>query len=537
MSRSTTEEEEYKRLRGYLNPAISGPNTNAILHALASSVSVKLVNNVEFVHDQIYIASAVDRYLDQRLSDYGLNRPANVGLSDDIFRDVGISVVNRKQVRDLILSLLTTMFGEETTRATAHNSTFEPYQLQAGDTLRVRFDGQDPVNINFSIEQFTNINTATAQEVADAITKELRRQGKTGSAFAKDDGLGPFVTIISNTSGPSSSVTVTGGRAQNALKFDQIRGTTGTTSTQWTVTQVAGGALRFTWTGGSDPSVGKCAIGDYVNIYGTSFSLVNRGTFTITNIQGGVAGQSYFEIVNPNGVSEVVVQGTNDAVLFFFPFRNTISTKNRYAAVYQTEQRLLQIFMPATTKVVRRDRIGSAHLNDNYVSGTVTGFGPYIYDLGQAYTVSDVATLTTASLGPDSSKVIQVANSSSFPDTQGHLIIGYGTSHQEGPVPYLARPSNGSILINPSYNIKNIHPVGTDVCFISRNGPVQISQDGTDYPFYITGTADGRAYAQDLINTVVATGIKVVVTILYPSDEGLSKYFTEYSEKTLIWGD
>jgi len=537
MARNTTEEEEYKRLRGYLNPAIRGVNTDAILHALASSLSVKLVNNVEFVHDQVYIATAVDRYLDQRLADYGLNRPSNVGLSDDIFREVGISVVNRKQVRDLIMDLLTTMFGDESTKATSQSSQFEPYSLQDGDSLIVKFDGQDPVTVNFSSDQFSNINTALAQEVADSITKELRRQGKTGSAFVKDDGLGAYVTVLSNAAGPSSSVVILGGRAQNELKFDEIRGTTGTVSTQWTVTQVSGGALRFTWSGGSDPSVGKCAIGDYVNIYGTSFSLVNRGTFTVTAVQGGAISQAYFEIVNPNGIAEIVVQGTNDAVLFFYPFRNTLSTKNRYAAVYQTEQRLLQIFMPATTKVVRREREGSAHLNDNYVSGAVNGYGPYIYDLAQPFTISDVATLTTNQLGPDSNRVIQVADSSLFPDTQGYMILGYGTSHQEGPIPYLARPSNGSIIINPSYNIKNVHPVGTDVALIAVNGPVKLAQDGSDNGFYLTDVVSGRVYAQELINTVVATGIKVVVTILYPDDIGLSKWGTEYSEEKYVWGE
>lgn len=536
MARKTTPEEEYKRLRSYLNPAIKGPNTQAILESIASSVSASLVNNVEFVHDQLYIATATDRYLDQRLADYGLDRPSSVGLSDDIFREVGISVVNRKQVRDLIMSLLTTMFGDETTKATSKSSTFEPYSLQDGDTLSFRFDGQESITVRFTTDQFTNISAATAQEVADAITKELRKQGKSGSAFSKDDGLGPYVTIISDTAGPSSSVVVTGGRAQNVLKFDKIRPTTGTSSTQWTVSK-EGGFLRFTWSGGSDPSVGKTAKGDYVNIFGSGFDSLNQGTFTLENVQGGIVNQAYFEIINPNGVAEIVTQGSNDAVLFFFPLRNTLSTKSRYAAVYQTEQRVLQIFMPATTKVVRRDRLGAAYLNDNYVSGLVSGFGPYLYDLNQPFTISNVATSASTSLGPESSNVISVSDSSQFPDQQGFLILGYGTSHQEGPVPYLARPSNGSILINPSYKIKNVHPSGTDVALVAVNGPVQIAQDGSDYPFYLTDVASGRKYAEALIDTVVATGINVIVTILYPGSEGLSKWSTEYDDKTYIWGE
>lgn len=669
-------QDEYKRLRQFLNPAIRGKNTDAILYSIGSATQY-LTSSVQAVHDQIYISTATERYLDQRLADYNIIRPANVGLSDDVFREIGISVINRKQVRDLINAILLAVFGAETTNATARSSTFEPYNLIDGDTLSMQFDGGEVLTVTFTSDQFTNINSATAQEVADAITKSLRKQGKKGSAFAKDDGQGAYVTLISDTVGPSSSVTVTGGRAQNVLKFDRIRPTTAGASTQWTVSQISGGSLRFTWSGGASPSVGKVQVGDYVNIYGSSFSYANRGTYNVTSVKSGVVGNAYFEIYNPNGIPETVVQGTVDSVLFFQPLKSTIISRQRYAAVFQEEARLLEVFIPATTKVVRRDRIGSAHLHEpiqttttfdpgknqmsdisvpvpalisdgqyliidalgyayyvyfdntggnltdpapvgrigvrvdisssttandvavalasalsgtgqiaaakpsgssvracNTITGAVaaasnvdvngltvstfqvgsdssttttsvpdpTAFlsgqeGPYIYDISQPFVISSVGTVSTQEYNPDTGRVISVNDASSFPDNQGLLILGYGTSHQEGPIPYLARPSSGSLLLNPSYRIKNIHPSGTDVALIAQSGPVNISKDGTDYPFYITDVVAGRLYVEDLINMVSATGINVMITILYPGDVGLGKWGTENSEKVYIWGD
>ena len=532
-----TEQNEYNRLRSFLNPAIKGPTTEAVLTALAKGTGY-LVDSVEAASEQIYIATASERYLDQRLSDYGLVRPASVGLGDEVFREIGIGVINRKQVRDLMEELLMAIFGDEATNATSRSSTFEPYNLDDGDTLILSFDGQPNSTVSFNTTQFQNISAATAQEVADAITRDLRKQGKTGRAFAKNDGVGGYVVLISDTSGPSSSVSVLGGRSQNQLKFNSIRPTTAGSSTTWAVSQVAGGKLRFTWIAGGNPGIGKIRVNDYVNIYGTAFNPENRGTFNIQSFKGGTVGNAYFEIDNPNGTSQTTAQGTVDGILFFFPATQTISSKNRYAAVYQSEASLLEIFIPATTKVVRRDRIGSAHLHDQTDSLSLlpNQEGPYIYDVSQPFVISTVGTTSNTSYNSDVGRVIFVNDASTFPDSEGFLVIGYGTSNQEGPVPYIARPSNGSLLLNPSYRIKNNHPTGTDVALISRNGPVVISKDGTDFPFYITDVVSGRVYAQDLINTVAATGIKVVVTILYPNSIGLGKWGTPTDEKVAIWG-
>lgn len=528
-------EDEYKKLRSYLNKVIRGKNTDAILRSVASGPA-HLVDNVEAVNDSLYIVSARERYLDQRLGDKGVVRPAEVGLSDEVFREIGIEITNRKQVRDLVHQLLRILYGEIFTRATSVSQEVENFQLAEGDNLIISFDGQDPVEISFSAGQFSNISSATAQEVADAITKSLRKLGANGAAFTQEDGNDLKVVLVSSTDGPSSSIRVLGGKAQNALKFDEIRPTSGDASTQWTMTQEAGGTIRATWTGGADPSLGVVKIGDYVTIYGSSFDLANQGTFTIVDAKGGTIGNAYVEFENPNGISEIVVQGTVDGMLFYNPKIRTLISKERYAGAFQTSPRTLEVFMPATTKIVRRNRNGAAHI---YESGSSNEGqeGPYIYDTEQGFVIGEEAALTTEELNVSSDSILFVDNSSQFPDEQGNLIIGLGTSHQEGPVPYISRPSDQTLRINPSYKFKNNHPIGTDIALIAQNSPANPDKDGTDYPFYLTDSVAGRIYAEQLINEITATGIVVIIYILYPSDIGLGKAGDqENSEKYYIWG-
>ncbi len=532
---ATTIAKQKERLRQYLNPSIRGPNVDNVLESLASGAA-HLIDNVEAINNQLYIVKASGRYLDARMADSEITRPDNIGLSDEVFREIGIEVVNRKQVRDLIGHILEIMYGEEFSRATASATEIEPYALEDGDTLIIQYDDGEQLEIPFATSQFTNIGAATAQEVSDAITKNIRKIGGRGSALAKDDGVGGYVMLISETIGPSSTIKVLGGKAQNKLKFNTIRPTSGAATTQWTLTQVSGGKIRATWTGGPNPSLGRVVVNDYTTIYGTAFNSLNRGTYTISKVQGGIISEAYVEYENQNGVPEVVVQGTDEAFLFFNPTRSTLSTKQTFAAIYQTESRLLEVFMPATTKVIRRERQGAAHLHETGASET-DQYGPYIFDIEKPYIIGAEECFTQQVVDSNSEMIILVDDSSEFPDESGNLVFGFGTSKEEGPVPYISRPSGGSLMINPSYRFENIHEIGTDIALIDKNYQYAPTKDGSDYPFYITDTVSGRFYAEDLINSVAATGINVVITILYPGDIGLGKWSTVNSEREYVWGD
>jgi hypothetical protein len=147
--------------------------------------------------------------------------------------------------------------------------------------------------------------------------------------------------------------------------------------------------------------------------------------------------------------------------------------------------------------------------------------GPNMYDLTQPFTVSYIHTTLTQELDANSPGVFTVANAVDFPNSPGFLIFNYGDINQEGPVPYIARPSDNTLLLSPIYTIKTPHPPGTSVFLVASNAPAVITPDGLNYPFFITDVVSGRVYAQDLIQSVAATGISIIFTILYPSAIGL----------------
>ena len=475
-------EESKKLIRKFLNPLIQGPNTEAIIEALSKGGG-DLIHNVKAVHDNLYVVSASGRYLEQRFADKGLTKPAGLGLDDDTFRQLGLEVSNRKQVKDLINNILEIIYGNEYTRGQVAAEMVEPYQLSDGDTLTIQFDDNGSELIEFKSSQFVSISNASAQEVADAITKQLRQKGSEGFAFVKNDGLGNYVSVSSPSSGPSSSIKVLGGRAQNVLRFPKIRLTTGDFSTQWTIQTGASGVVRMTWTAGANPSLGKVVAGDYVNIYGSGFFPENQGTFVITKVKGGLVGNAYVEFSNPFAINQTQIQGTSEGVLFFEPTRRTILSNINYAAAFQTEQNVLEVFLPAITRVVRRERIGAAHVIENppfTLNSDVDSYGPYVFDLTKPYKISKESTTTTSVTNFSSGNIMNVSNASEFPDQAGFICLNYGTDKEEGPIPYLGRPSNQSILLSPAYKFKNSHPANSDVSLVgitSAYSPDLIGRD------------------------------------------------------------
>lgn len=528
------QKEAYELLRKFLNPTIQGPNTDAILKAMSMGAA-DLIYNAKAVHDNMFIMTAEGRFLDRLLADRNFRRPGQVGLSDDDFRSLGVEVTLRKQVQDLISKILDITYGYEYSRSFTASQEAEPYSLKDGDTLKVKFDDNEEFIIKFDTSQFDQISQAKAREIADAITRTLKAKGHDGFADVKNGGNGDYVVIVSPTIGPASSVTVTGGRAQNELKFPNIRQTTQIAGTQVTLSQGSGGSIRATWTGGSSPGFGKVRPKDYVNVYGSGFSFENIGSFEITASSGGSVGNAYVEWKNPQGGAETVTLSDEKDLMFFEPFRNFISSKPTFAAAFQTQNKVLEIYLPALTRIVRRDRMDAAYLADSTPPNAQEQAGNFIYDTEQNFVLGDSFTHTTKTIEPSMNGLLEVDDSTYFPDSLGYLVLGVGTAKQEGPVRYLNRPSAKTLRIDPSYRFKYNHGPNTDVNIVSKNAPIIPDPSGADYQVYLTDMAGGRLYAQEIIDMVTATGITLIFTILYPGEEGLGGWLSESEDGKKQW--
>jgi len=99
-----------------------------------------------------------------------------------------------------------------------------------------------------------------------------------------------------------------------------------------------------------------------------------------------------------------------------------------------------------------------------------------------------------------------------------------------------------TLLLDPSNEFKFDHEIGADLTLMSSRNAYQPALDGSDYPFYVTGVAEGRVFAADVIEAITALGINIEILIVYPSDKGLGNEGgsdgneTPVSDKVTVWG-
>lgn len=740
--------DKVKALRQYISNFIQGPNVDALLGALGDSLDSMEQLSIA-VNDQLTISTASGAYLDKRLSELGITRPAELGMDDLAFRKMGIQINAQKQVTEAIHTVLATFYGEEAVRAYTTSGMAAPYYLEANDDLIIQLEDGNTLTLTVNPEEFININEATAEELADVITRLVRSFGYDSYALVytdNDTGL-KYIRLFGGAKGPYSLIQVLGGKLQNKLEFPEMRGTyipnLISNPISWEVTRTTGSTHRFRWVGGPQPALDKIIIEDSVMIYGTQFASMGiEGTYTVTGVRPPQptvdVAAGYFEIEiegssllksslpdqlpppnTPTSTFSIILQQAYyEDMKFFLPKKNTPYAKQRYALAWEPSYQLLKVYMPATTKVVKRDIIGSSHLhllyqkgefngsfgnveilsersfrypqngydvialggtatigaesfdieyafredfmttivlspvegNEHNLTGTLDGFGrlianevvaisipdmavddatnpyngPYIIDPAANYTLTDqFVKLREQVLGGQSKNTILVQGT--LPNQAGKLLFSLNSDIEEGPVNYLATQTsqdalpiginsisqygttvtvtttsshgvtegdqvyisgtvnfNGTwvvttvpsssvykftktpaatlfettgysttiidgvlstIVLDPSYVFKNTQPIEADITLISDDKAYEPRADGTDYGVYVTGTAEGQAFAEKLIKQITALGINLEIVIVYPDDIGLgneggsaSVLTPPTSDKLFVWG-
>ena len=507
-------------LRQNLNPAIGGKFTNALLSALASGDDTNQAN-ILAAKDQLFIMTASGQYLEALMAQLGIIKPAGTGIDDDTFRQMGIQITANKLVSNIFLDVLETFYGSDAVRANVLSGNPETYALADGMTLNILVDVNPiPLVVTFQSSDFNNIGVATAEEVANVISRTAFDSNYSLTSFSfKNLNNENYVQLFSGTRGPKSSITVVGGSAQNILQFPTPSLSVPQVGTQFSISFV-NEFTRFTWTGGPSPNLNFLKIGDYVNIFGTEFNLSNQGTYTIQDVQPGPVGSAYFDIINPISSPQSPVTLADGDLTFFTPTKTTIQSQPRYASVYEVNSHEVVVLVPATTTIIRRSLIGAWHLNPS-VLGTLFQ-GSYIFDPKSGFAISKNSTTLTTAINTGVNPIIFCNNTQNFPNSQGYLVFDFGNSKQEGPVKYLSRPSGGSLLLDPAYKFKNNHSVNSNVTLLSTTYPYSPRTDGTDYQAYVTGTSSGRIAAENLIASLAASGIFLNVIIIYPAGPGLT---------------
>jgi len=144
------------------------------------------------------------------------------------------------------------------------------------------------------------------------------------------------------------------------------------------------------------------------------------------------------------------------------------------------------------------------------VNLTLPGYeGHYLHDPDAAWQITGQRGILGEIINAtDMKNALLMNDTSGIPDTTGSLVFDFGGQLEEVPVPYLGRPNNSVLLIDPTYIFTKDHAIGAVVNYV--NEPAIVPEtDGDDYAIYLAGTRSSIEIAQGLIRQIVAAGVVV----------------------------
>jgi hypothetical protein len=358
-------------VRKFFNPAFLGkPNWEGLIEGLNTGNSA-VVNTVNKLFDQFYVSSASGKYLSIRASNNGIAKPTALGLVDDAFRTLAITIVNDKLTQNANLDLLEIIYGPQAVRANISSALYEPFTLFDKATLNITVDGHLAVPVVFLWTDFVNPLMATATEVCAAINKAFVQYKSNAFAVEYQDleTNETKVRIFSGTLGLRSSIEVTSGSAQSALQFDALLynsiDNTLSPSTQVTITDLPLNKASITFSTASTKVLSifqNVVAGDYINILGSEFSLNNRGSFPIESITT-ISGVRKVTINNKVAVTETVSPISSNSLSIWRPTTKQIYDSSNYALL-SNKLGQSRVSLPVNTEIVVRDRSNGAYLSN-----------------------------------------------------------------------------------------------------------------------------------------------------------------------------
>jgi hypothetical protein len=389
-------EDDDNPLRRFLPPQYRYKTAWEALIAAINDADKFVRSNAYSAFDQLFLSSAIRPYLFQRAADYGVQYPAQVGMSDNLFRKLAIKSTAKKLVHQALLEILEVFYGEDAVRAVVMSGLNQPYNIRSGDSVSFLFDDREAVTVTFNAEDFSNIAVASAGEVAAVMTRAFRAAGLAAYASSKPNDPGYAVKVYSGALGLLGSVQVTGGMAQNALQFP-TRIPLFTTPLPspvplWSAQRVSQDEFRFTWNRSYVPStLIDIEIGDYVLLDFVNASTL-RGSYEVMDVHfdvdpttGDPIGVMWFSIT-PSATFPIalalgsapvpITQTSVDEIIFYRKVRQTVVQNINPSYIAQYGARGVDVIFPATTQAVDRGPTNAAYPHLAATVGSGIAFSP-----------------------------------------------------------------------------------------------------------------------------------------------------------------
>jgi len=356
------------------------------------------------VFNQLYLYTATDSFLNTRAANVGVNKPYKLGLSDESFRYLAISVSNQQIIEEAFLNIADILYGKESVRAYHKAGGPGPYRLYDGMTLTIGVDGGSLQTVAISSERYVNIAQATTQELAADLTIEFEHAG----IKAVPLNINNTLYIYIKSKGLASSLTIAGGTLLTAVPFE-AGGTPFFYQNPNTYESIfsIGADHNYTWHV-SNPSTGVVRFeshaqdhvthpfhfheiypGDILNITGPVFPASVCGSWVISDVNQYYSGSNLYSYIDikstATGLPSTIVQSIVES---FVVVKNvTINCYNDtgWVAVNPSSGEA-NISIPSTSKAVQRSPNNGAYLNTPYTCETNLSLVQY-KNQGQSYAI------------------------------------------------------------------------------------------------------------------------------------------------------
>ncbi len=189
--------------------------------------------------------------------------------------------------------------------------------------------------------------------------------------------------------------------------------------------------------------------------------------------------------------------------------------------------------VPSATSFTVETPDYAMYLANATIDATVTGFaqvadnevpGPYIYSPDEGFSITDIATLTTTNIFAGTKYkhiVVTTGEAADFPDEEGWIVFGFGTAQQLGPVKYVGREDSNTLILDYGIVFPQNLGIGTSITLLDSKSPFVPVDPVEVGSLYITDSSSGRVAAIQTLDSLMAAGLTIRKTVVYPGDIGL----------------
>lgn len=357
----------------YLNIRNPDEDTKLFLPSLYEAIDVtnqSIMDSAEEASKQLFIATASGRYLINLGASEGFVVPVDAGVDIDAFRDIVPAVVSTpKQVTDTIVNLIGIFYDKTRIRPFITAELPEPYSFTDGDTILITTDAAT-VSVGIFDSLLDDINNVSAAELAGLIN--AAQSAVTADVFVSRETGENYIRLIAGSYGVSAFIHVTGGTAQNIVKFESTVDADLQAGTTWEILKDANytDVTKLRWNGvGITPKVFNVEAGDFVTMRDFTDDYVSfNGTFKVLEVGYDTIGSvdyGYFVISNIQYQNTIgtLIQPNANSIVFTSQNKKRLFDNFEYGLVSENTAGEVSVFVPAVPLIVRRRLKSGAFLH------------------------------------------------------------------------------------------------------------------------------------------------------------------------------